>query len=155
MILSATTKTFEILKLGNYKSHINETFAIYVPPYHLSFTANWGCQSSRGCLQKSTKESHEVIEILTLPSFKNSLQNSIKVGIFTVIHNHLTKKKARKKVGLAGLYSHTGEEIYVWGDLCLKFYCYLINFAIEKIALFINVAGLGALLFYYYLSLYF
>ena len=33
--LSANMKTFEILKLKNYKSDINETWPRYAPPEHL------------------------------------------------------------------------------------------------------------------------
>ena len=32
LVLSAGTKTFEIWKLGNYKSDVNETYMTYVPP---------------------------------------------------------------------------------------------------------------------------
>ena len=35
IVLSAGMKTFEILKLKNYKSDINETWPRYVPPEHL------------------------------------------------------------------------------------------------------------------------
>ena len=34
-LLSASMKTFEISKLENYKSNINETWPRYVPPEHL------------------------------------------------------------------------------------------------------------------------
>ena len=40
MAVSASTKTFENLKLENYRSHINKTWPVYVPPKHLPFTEN-------------------------------------------------------------------------------------------------------------------
>ena len=44
MTVSAAAKTFENLKSENYRSNINKTYP-YAPPYHLSFTENWGWQS--------------------------------------------------------------------------------------------------------------
>ena len=38
IVLSAGMKTFEISKLENYKSDINETWPRYVSPEHLSYT---------------------------------------------------------------------------------------------------------------------
>ena len=44
MIFSAGTKMLENLKLGTYKFHINEGYLIYVPPCHLWFSIDLGCQ---------------------------------------------------------------------------------------------------------------
>ena len=38
IVLSAGMETFEISKLENYKSDINETWPRYVSPEHLSYT---------------------------------------------------------------------------------------------------------------------
>ena len=38
IVLSAGMKTFQISKLENYKSDINETWPRYVSPEHLSYT---------------------------------------------------------------------------------------------------------------------
>ena len=38
IVLSAGMKTFEISKLKNYKSDINETWPRYISPEHLSYT---------------------------------------------------------------------------------------------------------------------
>ena len=38
IVLSAGMKTFEISKLENYKSDINETWPRYISPEHLSYT---------------------------------------------------------------------------------------------------------------------
>ena len=38
IVLSAGMKIFEILKLENYKSDINETWPSYISPEHLSYT---------------------------------------------------------------------------------------------------------------------
>ena len=38
IVLSAGMKTFEISKLENYKSDINETWPRYVSPEHLSYS---------------------------------------------------------------------------------------------------------------------
>ena len=38
IVLCAGMKTFEISKLKNYKSDINETWPRYVSPEHLSYT---------------------------------------------------------------------------------------------------------------------
>ena len=53
IILSAAMKTFNIWKLGNYRSDIKWNFyrwykPRYVLPQHLSFTKKWGCQSGGG-----------------------------------------------------------------------------------------------------------
>ena len=40
MTVSASTKTFENLKLEKYRSHINKTWPVCVPPEHLPFTEN-------------------------------------------------------------------------------------------------------------------
>ena len=38
IVISASMKTFEISKLKNYKSGINETWSRYISPEHLSYT---------------------------------------------------------------------------------------------------------------------
>ena len=40
MTVSASIKTFENLKLENYRSHINKTWPVCVPPEHLPFSEN-------------------------------------------------------------------------------------------------------------------
>ena len=37
MVLFAAKRTFQISKLQNYTSHVNETWSRYVPPQHISF----------------------------------------------------------------------------------------------------------------------
>ena len=44
IVLSNGMKTFEISKLDNYKSDLNETWPRYVSPEHLSCTKICGCQ---------------------------------------------------------------------------------------------------------------
>ena len=53
MTVSASTKTFENLKLENHRSDIAKTYPLCVPPEHLSFTENWGCHSKGEHIQKN------------------------------------------------------------------------------------------------------
>ena len=66
-------KTFENLKLENHRSDVNKSFPVCLPPYHLSFSENWGCQSKSGRehIQKKTiKKCQEFIKILNLVFLK-------------------------------------------------------------------------------------
>ena len=44
MVLSTAKRTFQISKLQNYMSHVNETCSRYVPHQHLSSTQKSGWQ---------------------------------------------------------------------------------------------------------------
>ena len=87
------TKTFEIWKLENNSSGINETWPRYSQPQHLSLTKNGGCQwfGRLGVHPKKPQKCSDIKKISTLTSRKNSLKNAMKLGIFfTVFQNHLT-----------------------------------------------------------------
>ena len=71
--VSAGTKKFQNLKLENCRFHISKTCPVCVPPGHLSFTENWGCQSNEVQQRVHPKKSQEFIKILTLIALKNSL----------------------------------------------------------------------------------
>ena len=55
-------KTFEFLKLRNFKADINETWSRYVPPQHLSLAKNEGVNewAGEGRIQRKTKKFHEI-----------------------------------------------------------------------------------------------
>ena len=76
--------SFQISKLQNYMSHVNETWSRYVPPQQLSFAPKWGWEwmGGWGCIQKTIKKFHEINIISSLTSNKNSLKKAIKLGFF-------------------------------------------------------------------------
>ena len=62
----AAKRIFQISKLQNYMSLVNETWSSYVPPRHLPLARKWGGQfrgergGSGGCIQKAIKKCHEI-----------------------------------------------------------------------------------------------
>ena len=78
------SKTFEITKLGNYKSCTHETWPRYVPPQHLSFTKGVRVLINRrmGVHTKNHEKCYEICEVSTFKLPNNTLLNAVKVGIF-------------------------------------------------------------------------
>ena len=70
-------KTFEISKLENYKSDINETWPRYVTAEYLQYNKNEGVNEWVGgdATKATTRKSHEINRNLTL-TFKTSLENA-------------------------------------------------------------------------------
>ena len=86
MVLSAAKGTFEISKLQNYMSHVNETCSRYVPCQHLSFAQKSGWQQMGGWGWGQIQiKCHEINKISTLTPTNNSLQNAMNFGIFLLL----------------------------------------------------------------------
>ena len=87
IVLSAGMKTSEIPRLQNYKqSDINETWSRYVTLNTFNIPKNEDVNewTSGGHNQKTTRKCHEIKRILTLTSFKTSLENGKEIGIFSL-----------------------------------------------------------------------
>ena len=76
-------KTFEISKLENYKSDINETWPRHVTAEYLQFNKIEGVNewAGGGATKKATRECYEIKRNLTL-TFKTSLENATEIWIF-------------------------------------------------------------------------
>ena len=90
MTVSTGKKTFENLKLQNYRSDISLQFPRYVynlNTFHLLKTEGVNRRVAEGTSKKTIKKCQEFIKTLILISLKNSLENARRLGIFPVFDN--------------------------------------------------------------------
>ena len=79
-------KTFEISKLENYKSEVNETWPKYVHLNTFNIPKHEGVNewAGRGHNQKTTRKCHEIKKISTFASSKTNSDNAKEKGIFSL-----------------------------------------------------------------------
>ena len=78
-------KTFEISKLENYKSNINETWSRYhLNTFNIPKHEGVNKWAGGGCDQKFIRKCHEIKRISTFASSKTSSDNAKETGIFSL-----------------------------------------------------------------------